>query len=86
MNCAALTSCSYILLISWILQCYSLDNVAWDSCPTDESGVYLRECAFLPFPLNRDSHDISQKNVTSFIRRYYFGDKPTEDAVWYVNL
>ena len=54
--------------------------INWGPCPTGQNSTYVKDCAFLRFPLNRD--DLSMGNVTSFVRRAYYGKAPTSDAMW----
>lgn len=54
-------------------------------CPDSQKldGIlYLKECANLTYPLNREVP--SMGNVTAFLRRSYYGNEPTQKAVFLV--
>lgn len=57
---------------------------SWGACPSSQTvqSSYIRDCANITFPLNRD--DASLGNVNSFVRRFYAGDSPTNVSLWLI--
>jgi len=73
-----------LVVLTGFLSVLGSQQINWVTCPTDQSegSTYLKECAYLSYPLNRE--DPSMGNVTAFLRRSYYYSTPTEDSCWLV--